>query len=434
MTADCDRLVREAGGPAPAAAGDLPRLLRPGFAGGPVSLPDHLARYARLPAAGPALADRLLAEVSASGLTGRGGAAFPAARKLAAVAAASGRPVVIANATEGEPASAKDKTLVAAQPHLVLDGAVVAAAITGARQVIVVSHPAVTGILHAAVADRRALGLDPVRLLVQDAADGFVAGEATAVVNWVARGRPVPTGTPPRLAEAGLHGRPTLVQNAETLAHLALIVRYGASWFRALGTAGEPGSALVTVVGAVRKPGVTEVGIGCRVADVLGQRGGPAEPLSAVLLGGYFGTWVRWPLAGDLPFSAAGLAAVHAAPGAGLVAALPARACGLAETARVARYLADASAGQCGPCLFGLGAIAAELGDLAAGRPASLTRLRRWLGQVDGRGACSHPGGAARLIGSALDVFAAEADLHAGDGCSGSYPEVILPTGTGWRR
>jgi NADH:ubiquinone oxidoreductase subunit F (NADH-binding) len=369
----------------------------------------------------------LVAEIEQAGLTGRGGAAFPTARKLAAVASAPGSPIVVVNGTEGEPASAKDKVLMATEPHLVLDGAVVAARITGAREVYVVAHPPVAAVVADAIRARRALGLDDVGICVVPAADGFVAGEASAVVNWLAGGPPVPTPVPPRLAQHGLHGQPTLVQNAETLAHLALIARYGARWFRELGTDAEQGSMLVTVFGAVRHPGVREIEIGTPVTDVLAAAGGPDRPLRALLIGGYFGTWVPWPDAASLPFSAAGLADLGAAPAAGLVAALPADACGLAEIARVARYLADESAGQCGPCVFGLDSIASELSRVAAGQSASMTLLRRWLSQVDGRGACRHPDGAVRFIRSGLEVFGPEVDLHAAGWCSGTDLDPVLP-------
>ena len=173
----------------------------------------------------------LIDEVERSGLTGRGGAAFPTARKLAAVAAGHA-PVVVANGTEGEPASAKDKVLLARSPHLVLDGAVLAAAIAGARQAVIVVHPSVREIIDEAVAERRHAGIDHVRIDVVTGADRFVGGEASAVVHWIEKGVPTPTRTPPRLSERGLGGQPTLVQNVETLAHLALIARYGAAWFR----------------------------------------------------------------------------------------------------------------------------------------------------------------------------------------------------------
>jgi NADH-ubiquinone oxidoreductase-F iron-sulfur binding region len=133
------------------------------------------------------------------------------------------------------------------------------------------------------------------------------------------------------------------------------------------------------------------------------------------------------------PFSSAGLAPPGGGVGAGLIAALPANACGLAETAPVTRYLADESAGQCGPCLFGLDAIAGQLQRLAEGRTSDLTMLQRWLGQVNGRGACSHPDGAVRLISSALTVFAAELDRHAQGWCCGTAKAAILPVPPRWQ-
>jgi len=410
-------------------AGRLPRLLpqRPG--GGPASWAEHLARHGAPPSAGwdERRRDELIAEVGRSGLTGRGGAGFPTARKLRAVAAGRDVPVVIANGTEGEPASAKDKVLLAREPHLVLDGAVLAAHLVGARQAFVVVHEAVREIVDAAAAERRRARCDRIRLKIRTGAGRFVGGEASALVNWVGNGVPLPTATPPRVSEQGLDGFPTLVQNVETLAHLALIGRYGAEWFRSLGTPEEPGSMLVTLAGAVHRPGVYEAEIGQPVQQVLALAGGAAAPLGGLLIGGYFGTWADPDTAGLLPFSAAGLSAVGASPGAGLVAALPADSCGLAETARVARYLADESAGQCGPCVFGLDAIAGALEDLAAGRSFRPDLLRRWTAQVDGRGACHHPDGAVRMIRSALRVFGAEIDRHARGWCAGRRPAGVLP-------
>ena len=184
---------------------------------------------------------------------------------------------------------------------------------------------------------------------------------------------------------------------------------------------------LVTLIGAVHRPGVYEIEIGQPVGEILALAGGPAAPLGALLIGGYFGTWADPETAWPLPFSAAGLSAVGASPGAGLIAALPADACGLAETARVARYLAGESAGQCGPCVFGLDAIAGALEDLATGRSYRPGLLRRWMGQVDGRGACHHPDGAVRLIRSALRVFGVEIDRHAQGWCCGSRRPGVLP-------
>jgi NADH:ubiquinone oxidoreductase subunit F (NADH-binding) len=184
---------------------------------------------------------------------------------------------------------------------------------------------------------------------------------------------------------------------------------------------------LVTLIGGVHRPGVYEIGIGQPVGEILELAGGQAAPLGALLIGGYFGTWAGPEAAWPLPFSADGLSQVGAGPGAGLIAALPADSCGLAETARVARYLAGESAGQCGPCVFGLDAIAGALEDLAAGRSFRPDLLRRWMGQVDGRGACHHPDGAVRMVRSGLRVFGAEIDRHAQGWCCGRRPVGVLP-------
>jgi len=160
---------------------------------------------------------------------------------------------------------------------------------------------------------------------------------------------------------------------------------------------------------------------------VLDMAGGTAAPPAALLVGGYFGTWVKWDAAAALPFSVAGLAPLGAGPGAGLIAALPADACGLTETARVARYLASESAGQCGPCVFGLRSVANEMTALVEGRAFDLDRLRRWLGQVDGRGACRHPDGVVRMVASALDLFSGEIDQHTMGWCCGTSATAVLP-------
>ena len=410
------------------AADQLPRLLPADSGTEPADLAEHLARYGPLRSAGLNRQRReaLIDEVDRSGLTGRGGAGFPAARKLAAVAAGHA-PIVVANGTEGEPASSKDKVLLARSPQLVLDGAVFAAEIVGASQAVTVVHHSVREIVDAAAAERTQASADRVRIRVMTAADRFVAGEASAVVHWIEDGVPTPTRKPPRISERGLGGRPTLVHNVETLAHLALIARYGASWFRAVGTAQEPGSMLVTILGAVNQPCVREIAIGTSLQETLSLAGGAAAPLQALLLGGYYGSWVDTAAAETMPFSSEGLAILGAGAGAGLIAALPQDACGLAETARVVRYLADESARQCGPCLFGLDAIAGELQRLAEGRTSDLSMLRRWLGQVDGRGACSHPDGVAGLIRSALEVFKPELGQHAQGWCCATRTANVLP-------
>jgi NADH:ubiquinone oxidoreductase subunit F (NADH-binding) len=361
--------------------------------------------------------ERLLAEIEASGLTGRGGAAFPTAAKLRAVARARS-PLVVANGTEGEPASAKDKVLLAADPHLVIDGAVVAARLVGAEEIF----------LAAGRADRRGLlaleraaaeRSDGIALHVVAVPERFVAGQETALVNWLNGGQAKPTVD--RVFERGVDGRPTLVQNVETLANIALIARHDAEWFRRAGTADEPGTALVTVLGAVRTSGVGEIELGTTLREVLTRFGGMTAIPQAFLVGGYFGTWVAARDVLDLPFTDEALAPFGASLGARLLIVLPHDACGLAETARAVRYLQRESAEQCGSCYFGLPAIASAFENLA------VDRLSQLVPQVEGRGACALPTGATRLVASALRVFAQEVDHHRVGRCSGPSHAHVLP-------
>jgi NADH:ubiquinone oxidoreductase subunit F (NADH-binding) len=413
--------------PVPAAA-ELPRLLAGALADRPLSLAEHFDRYGTArQTSGRSRSGELIELAAAAGLTGRGGAGFATARKLHAVADAHARPVVVANGVEGEPVSDKDKALLRHTPHLVLDGVALAAGAVGARKAIVALATGATheiAAVRAALAERERRGIDRVQIRVAGVQDGFVAGEETAIIHSLNGGPATPTFTPPRPFERGVGGAPTLVQNVETLAHLALIARFGPRWFRTIGTAAEPGSALVTVGGAVARPGVYEVPLGLPVADLLAWAVGPPEPLSALLVGGYFGTWVAAEQALRLRLIDADLASAGASLGARAIFALPRSACGLIESSHVMRYLADESAGQCGPCVHGLDAIAgaferlARGGRDAAGAPA---QLKRWLGQVKGRGACRHPDGAARLVESALRVFSAEVELHTHGRCRGTH-------------
>jgi NADH:ubiquinone oxidoreductase subunit F (NADH-binding) len=406
----------------------LPRLLAGLRRGGePLDLDAHLAVHGRLP-----VASGLIELVEDSGLRGRGGGSFPAGRKLSAVASARRRPVVVANGAEGEPVSFKDKTLLRWTPHLVLDGTVLAAVAVGAREAFVAvdrsAHDEVEAVSFA-LDQRRARRADRgVALRLVLVQPGFVTGEETALVSLLDGGPAKPRFTPPRPFERGVRGAPTLVQNVETLAHMALIARHGPDWFRALGTFEEPGSALFTVSGAVNRPGVYEAAFGTPLEALLAKAGGIRGGAGALLLGGYFGSWVDPGAADSLRLLESDFAAAGASLGAGAVVVLPEAACGLDQAARVARYLADESAGQCGPCVHGLSAVAGALETLADGLGDTRAQALRWLEQVRGRGACRHPDGAARFAESALRVFADEARLHVGNRCSGRRGE-FLPTG-----
>lgn len=423
---------REPAGPGIPAPRLLAHMQPPGRERGAVqTLAEHRSRYPRPPLARSRPWTEFIDAVETSGLRGRGGAGFPTAVKMRTVAKGRGRPVVVANGTEGEPASFKDKLLLTHQPHLVLDGALLAAAAVGADRIVIgveTTAPDALGAMRHALAERVAAEPPGIAVDVVATPAGYVTGEETALVQFVNGGPALPTMAPPRPFEKGVGRRPTLVQNVETLAHLAQIARHGPGWFRQSGTHEEPGTTLVTVSGAVVRTGVIEVPIGTPLATII-ERAGPVGHPAAALVGGFFGTWVP-AAAFHLPFSRTGLAAVGASPGAGIVIVLPDGACGLSETARIMQWYAEETAGQCGPCVFGLPALAGEMAALVHGSvPAQgIGRLQRWATEVEGRGACKHPDGAVRVFRSALRAFPNDVERHlGGHPCAGSHAVPVIP-------
>jgi NADH:ubiquinone oxidoreductase subunit F (NADH-binding) len=390
--------------PAEQASAGEPRLL-PGEPDPSYSA--HRQRLGPLPTSGR----ELIEVVGSAGLRGRGGARFPTARKMAAVAAAAdqrGPAVLIANGTEGEPLSGKDRALLVGNPHLVLDGMAAAAAAVGATRVVLAveaSRPDTVSAVRRALAERP--GGPEVELALTPSC--FVVGQETALVNWInaADARPVFGSRP---FNRGVGGRPTLVDNVETLAHVGLIARFGSAWFRAVGPGDEPGSTLVTVTGGVGRPGVYEIPVDYPLVDLLAHV--EADPAQALLIGGYFGAWISPQRAQWASLSTSGLAGVGAAPGAGVIVAVPTDACAWSEVVRVAGWYSAHSAGQCGPCQFGLADIARAASGVANGDDGAEAALRRWAQMVRGRGACHLPDGAATFVETALEALAPEVADH----------------------
>lgn len=392
----------------PSAPGDVAarhRLL----VGPATSFREHEALHGPLPSASRSSAPMLVNLIARSGLTGRGGGGFPVAAKISSLRRAPG--AIVANASEGEPLSAKDSVLLQEAPHLVLDGLVLLADALAPRAALtVVVNPRSEEAVQAACAERP----DHRRLQVRTAAPGFVSGEATAVASALAGGEQIPTDHRLRLTERGPHGSPVLVQNAETLAHIAVLVREGAEAFRAAGTDADPGTRLVTLARPEGADSVHEVPGGCAPREVLRRAGVGPDRIGAILVGGYHGRWVL-PGKFDLPLgprpSPSGLGA-----GAGVLMLLARGRCPLPVTTSILDVLAEESAGQCGPCVLGLPRIVQDMRSLAAGN-GDPERLRRRLDAVVGRGACHHPDGTVRLAASALDAFWPEISAHAAGAC-----------------
>lgn len=398
-----------------------------------VDLEAHLTHWGDLPL--HSARSGLLDELDASGLRGHGGAWFPVGTKWRALARGSRRTVVVANGSEGEPASRKDELLLTHTPHLVLDGLSLAAATLNASRVVLYVPARQVDGLHRVVHDRRRSGIDRVEIEVIEAPDAYLSGQESAVVHALNDGPAIPTFIGLRsIRDHGVRGRPTLVQNVETLAHVAMISRYGGLWFRSLGTQDSPGTMLLTVTGRWSEPMVVEAPLGAAFRDLLTLTPQDADRYWGALLGGYGGGWVSIPDLLDCRLSEESARQLHSSLGAGVVVLLPRTHCPLAESARVVRYMQRQGAGQCGPCIHGLADLAAHLEGLAF-NPASFRRhvppILELCNLIDGRGACRHPDGVTRFVRSALVVFRDEVEKHLRHGpCAAIKAPALLPCPT----
>jgi NADH:ubiquinone oxidoreductase subunit F (NADH-binding) len=389
----------------------LPRLLE-GSSGRPLTLAQHEATFSVTTRTGS-----LLDQLEASGLTGRGGAAFPTARKARLLREQRHHnKFVVVNAMEGEPASHKDQALLSANPHLVIDGAEYLASIIGAKNIAICvarDNPTVVNHVERAIHERERRSLRGPKLELHTPPWRYVAGEESALTHWLDDNESLPQYRPnrPHILKIG-HG-PVLLDNAETCAHVGLIGRYGADWFRGLGTSTSPGSTLVSLTGAVTRPTVLEIALGTPLRTILSSGGADPDP-QAIILGGYGGSWIEGSHL-DAPYTNEALQAFGVSVGAGVIVVLPRNACGVVETHRIVRWMANESARQCGPCAFGLPALAEDLSQLVTSSRdphAAYQRLVERCDVIEGRGACRHPDGVIRFVRSALRVFAVDIDNH----------------------
>jgi NADH:ubiquinone oxidoreductase subunit F (NADH-binding) len=369
--------------------------------------------------------DQLIRDAAAVGLLGRGGAAFPVATKLRAMPRRRPTTVVV-NGSESEPASYKDRILMRRSPHLVLDGALVVAHALRARRVfIAVNDAPAAAALHHAVGNRS----DARSVRIAKTGGRFVAGEARAVLRALGGGPAIAPGRRVLPSDRGYRGTPTFLSNVETFAQLGLLAAMGPRVYAETGISDEPGTTVLTVTGAVGRPGVVEIPHGTPLSVLLSDVG--AAPGAAILLGGYHGSW--WTGDPAVPLSRSILKAAGATLGAGVVCVLGAETCPLAELAHVSGYLASESAGQCGPCVFGLPTLAHDLRRLVDGYGSAVSDLRRRLAVVPGRGACGHPDGTARFVESGLRAFVADIERHRTAGGCGRPMRGHLTVSPTWQ-
>jgi NADH-quinone oxidoreductase subunit F len=359
----------------PARPGEVRRLLGRCGRIDPANIDDAFAlgAYDGLRQASAISPAEIVGLVDESGLLGRGGAYFPVAAKWKGARAHPGPRYLVVNAEEGEPGVFKDRHLVEGDPHLLVEGVFIAARAVEATAIFVYVNGEATlaaGRLAVAIEQARARGLlgdDAPPIEIRSGAGGYVCGEESVILSSIEGDRAVPRLRPPFPVDAGLWGRPTVINNVETLCNLPSIITGGALAFRVAGTPEHPGTKLVCLSGAVRDPGVYEVPLGTplrHIIDVIGGGPAPGRTLRGVLCGGPSGTLLP-PALWDAPFSPGRLDAGGASPGAGGVVAIDGSMSIRDVVRHLTAYNAAESCGKCTPCREGT----ARMRDLLDERP-----------------------------------------------------------------
>jgi NADH-quinone oxidoreductase subunit F len=364
----------------------------------PTSLDDYRAHggfraIERARAIGP---QQVIEEVTASGLVGRGGAAFPTGRKWAAVAAQPAQPhYLVCNADESEPGTFKDRVLMEGDPFAVVEAMAIEAFAVGASKAYLYirgEYPLAEGRIANAIATTTAAGLlGDLEIEVRRGAGAYICGEETALFESIEGKRGEPRNKPPFPVEVGLFGKPTAVNNVETLVNVLQIVGAddGAAEFKGIGTEGSTGPKLFCLSGNVARPGVYEVDFGVTLRALIDLAGGVAggKGLKAVLLGGAAGVFVG-PDALDVPLTFEGTRAIGATLGSGVVMVFDEMADMVGALTRIARFFRDESCGQCVPCRVGTARQEELLARLSSGAAAAHGRredelaLLREIGQA----------------------------------------------------
>jgi NADH:ubiquinone oxidoreductase subunit F (NADH-binding)/NADH:ubiquinone oxidoreductase subunit E len=337
--------------------------------------------------------DLVLRELEASGLVGYGGAGFPTFRKWAAVLQQPAPRVLVVNADEGEPGTFKDRYVMERRPHLLLEGMLIAARLVEAAQVIVYlreEYPSARACVASAVDEFRQAGfLDGIDLDIVLGAGSYVCGEETALLESLEGRRGMPRLRPPFPAERGYLGRPTLINNVETLAHVPAILRNGGAWFAGLGQNGTDGVRLWSVSGAVRRPGCYEAPNGITLRELLDRHaGGVSDEIGAIVPGGA-ASGILPPAALDAPLSREGLSEWGCAVGSAAVQVFPSSYPIIRLVRETMRFFAEESCQKCTPCRIGTRGLEFVLDELAGGRTAmEASQLAEWLSVMERGSIC----------------------------------------------
>ena len=369
----------------------------------------------------------VIGEIDAAGLRGRGGSGFPTAAKWRVTREMSAdRKIVVANLMAADPSALGDRALAEGNPHLVVEGLIIAAYAVGASEAIIaVRRDWPDAIERLQVAIREAteshlggylvLGTDTsVQLSVWEGSGAYVAGEETALISALSGDRGMPLIRPPYPAERGLWGAPTIVQNGETLAHVAWILAHSPEAFASVGTDSSRGTKLVTVMGRVGEPGLLEVPLGTSLLDLLGMAGGGTGTTKALFVGGPGGGAID---AGslNLPYDFDDLEGAGAIIGSGSVLVTDSATC-MVDTARFfIDFNAREACGKAVPCRIGTKRLVEALDRILAAtpRPNDFTLLRELSRKVSDTALCKLERLASGPILTTLDRFGDEYRAHA---------------------
>jgi NADH:ubiquinone oxidoreductase subunit F (NADH-binding) len=377
--------------------------------------------------------EAVIEEVSAAGLRGRGGAGFPTGRKWTFVRECTVEPrYVVANGGEDEPGSKKDRLLMENVPHLVVEGALIASYAVGARKAyfyINRQYGDAIESLGRAIAEAKEAGYWGERILGSDfscdaelveAPPNYVAGEDTAALEVIEGKAPLPRKKPPFPATAGLFGKPTAVNNVETLANVPPIVSRGANWYRSFGTDESPGTMLFSLGEEVVRPGVYELAFGTPLRYLLEECGGglrTTRPLKAILPGGPSSGFLAADKI-DIPLDHRSLREAGSSIGCGVVRLIAEGECLVEETLRIAEFFERESCGQCPACRMETSILAAMLKKVRQGQgsPALLDQFAKVIEFNRGKGFCNLINMPAPPIESALRLFRADFEAHLASG------------------
>jgi len=365
--------------------------------------------------------EAILQEIAASGLRGRGGAGFPAARKWTVAAESPVTPrYVVCNAGEDEPGSFKDRVLIEHRPHLVLEGTILASRAIQAEHAYVYLNETYADCfdrISEAIGEAEAAGyLGSLKISLHRAPTVYVAGEDSASLEVLEGRPPLPRQKPPYPAAAGLFGKPTIVNNVETLANVAPIVRNGAAWFRSFGSPESPGTMIFCLGDEMNRPGAWEAPMGTSLQYLYESIGGglkSGKKLKAVLPGGPSCAFLTGNHL-DVPLDPESLKKAGSTLGCGVMRFYSEETCMVEETLRVAQFFARECCGQCPACRMETGMFSAMLERIQQGKgnTAFFGQFEKIIDFNRGKGYCALINMPGPPITSAIRLFRGDFDHH----------------------